>query len=127
MELERVLTRKGASPSGCKHSPSLPNWLIVPWYSWQGMFPVVGFVPPEHGVRARDCQGAGPGEGRKLHRCLGPWLRELGLSKGAWGSGAISSLEPLTTVGELKRKSLQRSFVVLRIEWIGGTWYSKFS
>lgn len=45
----------------------------------------LGLIPPEHGLHARDCQGAGPGEGRKLH-CLGPWLRELWLPKGVWGS-----------------------------------------
>lgn len=31
----------------------------------------LGLIPPEHSLHARDCQGAGPGEGRKLH-CLGP-------------------------------------------------------
>lgn len=43
---------------GCTRSPSLPTCLLVPWYSRQGMCPVVGFVPPERGIRARDCPGS---------------------------------------------------------------------
>lgn len=49
-----------------------PSPLVL---SRQGMCPVVGFVPPERGIRARDCPGSRARRREKLPY-LGPWLRE---------------------------------------------------